>query len=920
MKHEQHYSAPFALFSRESRPVRSLLRAITIVSTISVLAACGNSTEVENNTNPGGSGGGSLGPTYLGPAPLNDEIQKFKTEFWNPLAANNRCGQCHTSGGQAENFPFVDLLNINTAFSAAVAGNNSDQLIVDRSNPSLSRAVVKVKEGHQCWLGNDLASAGNCADIVEGYINNWSGDASQSGGRSIKLEAPTFIKDPGASRNFPGLETPQTPTPQTFIDELYNPVLVKYCADCHSDTSDTPQAPFFASNDTKVAYAAAMSKINLDAINVLADGSLEPLPLNSNEQSRFVTRVLELHNCWTNDCTSDADVMRLAIFNFASGISLTQIDPALVTSKAMNFDNATLASGGNRYENNQIAIWEFKKGSGTVANDTSGIEPAIDLEFNSGSGGSVSWILGYGIELSGGGFAKAAGSSEKLANLIAPNNSYSIEAWVIPANVTQEDARIVSFASGDGTTRNFSMSQSLYQYEFLNRATNNIENSDGALLTNDQDEDLQSALQHVVYTFDPVNGRRIYVNGVFTDDTDSADALGGTLVEWDNSFNFVLGSGNADNAWSGKLRMVAIHNSALSQEQITQNFKVGVGQKYFMLFSVSDLLPGLQPGEENVYIMMQAELYDNTAYLFNNPVFINLNGDYIPSDIPIEGMRIGINGKEAITGQAFGNINVNINSTDYTIDGQEISRLGTVIPIGKGPENDEFFLTFEVFDNDTNPRVEAEPVVPAAPPEAAAVPDIGVKTFDEINASLSIVTGIPTTNASIVTAYESYKQQLPSIEDINAFLPSHQMGVAQLAMSYCQQLVQTDKDNFFSGFNFNLTPDTAFNTAVKRDQIINPLLVGIMNLDTATSHNLTTQADPDVIREIIGSPVDPNLVTTIDDASKQAIYDYPSLLTTMTPCDSVLATPAPECTTQRTEKIVIAICAATLGSAMTIIQ
>ena len=38
--------------------------------------------------------------------------------------------------------------------------------------------------------------------------------------------------------------------------------------------------------------------------------------------------------------------------------------------------------------------------------------------------------------------------------------------------------------------------------------------------TSADDEDLQATLQHVVATYDPVNGRRIYVNGVFTDDAD----------------------------------------------------------------------------------------------------------------------------------------------------------------------------------------------------------------------------------------------------------------------------------------------------------------------------------------------------------------------------------------------------------------
>jgi len=909
MKYEQHYSAPFALSSRVAHPVRTLLRSMTIVTAISVLVACGNNTEVEpnTNTNTGGNNSGS-GPAYNGPAPLTDEVQKFKTEFWNPLAGNDRCGQCHTTGGQASNFPFVDLLDINAAFAAATATNNTGQLIVDRSTAGDSRAVIKVAEGHQCW---DSLSDTACADIIEGYIDNWTSGNSTSGGRTISLSAPRIF-DAGRSRNFP--ETALDGSPN-FKTSLYDPILTQYCADCHSDSSETPQAPFFASGDIDVAYAAARSKINLDAVSGTPP-NVSPLPITAPEQSRFVTRVLELHNCWTADCSADADEMRLAIFSFAQGIPLTELDPTLITSKAMTFTDATLASGGNRYENDQIAVWEFKTGQGNQAFDTSGIDPAMTLTFN----GSVSWVLGYGIEFSNGGFADAAPeTSAKLTNLIGLNNAYSIEAWVIPANVTQEDARIISYESGNGTTRNFSMSQSLYQYEYLNRATENTEDSDGALLTLDTDEDLQSALQHVVYTFDPVNGRRIYVNGVFTEDEDSPDALGGTLVEWDDTFSFVLGNSNADNKWDGKLRMVAIHNSALTQDQISQNFNVGVGQKYFMLFSVGELL-GLNNDE--AFVMLQTELYDDTAYLFDQPVFINLDGDYIPAtDIPVEGMRIGINGREAITGQVFGNLDVDISSTDYTPNGQPLSRLGTVIPVGKGPENDEFFLTFErMGSGPANPRVEEEPVAPAAPPEADPVSDIGVKTFDEINASMSFVTGIPTTNTAIEATYASYKQQLPAIEDIKAFLSSHQMGVAQLAMSYCNELVIQDSAlpaaSYFSGFNFNLPPSTAFTNV--STQIVDPLLVSLMNLNT--TNNLSTQPNPVVMRNQLGSSSTQNLFGTEQEPSGATVdpagtYNFESLLTQMTQCGAG----CPD-TQQRTEQVVIAICAATLGSSMTIIQ
>ena len=68
------------------------------------------------------------------------------------------------------------------------------------------------------------------------------------------------------------------------------------------------------------------------------------------------------------------------------------VDPNLVYSKAVRLVDGTLASGGNRYEDAQIALWEFKTGNGLTAFDTSGVDPAIDLNFS----GDVSWFRRLG--------------------------------------------------------------------------------------------------------------------------------------------------------------------------------------------------------------------------------------------------------------------------------------------------------------------------------------------------------------------------------------------------------------------------------------------------------------------------------------------------------------------------------------------
>ena len=201
--------------------------------------------------------------------------------------------------------------------------------------------------------------------------------------------------------------------------------------------------------------------------------------------------------------------MQQAIFDFAQTVNTTQIDPLLVNSDALRLIDGTIASGGNRYENAQIGLWEFKTGSGTTVFDTSGVEPAINLQLI----GDVEWFGGWGITINDGRAQGDTTSSAKLHDLIKGTGEYSIEAWVVPNNVTQEMARIVTYSAGD-TARNFTLEQNLYNYDFRHRSDSTDANGDpAALSTPNADEVLQATLQHVVATYEPVEGRKIYVNG-----------------------------------------------------------------------------------------------------------------------------------------------------------------------------------------------------------------------------------------------------------------------------------------------------------------------------------------------------------------------------------------------------------------------
>jgi hypothetical protein len=809
-----------------------------VIALAAWLAGCsGGASTTENPV----TNGPTAGPNYTGPAPANADIQAFRINFWENIRGGNRCGNCHAAGGQAPTFARSD--DVNQAYQQAGS-------VINRDSPSQSALVLKVAGGHNCWL----ADAGACATILTRWITDWVG-ASDTAVRQIELVAPPVL-EVGASRRFP------TTPPSSFTD-LHNLFTGKgACWNCHRATSATAQAPYFASPNINEAYLASIPKINLD------DPAL----------SRFVVRLRkESHNCWSASCEDDAQEIQDIIAAMQTEVPAQPIDPTLILSKAVTLYDGTIASGGSRYESNVIALYEFQTGNGGIAYDTSGVDPAADLTLAGQQGTDYEWVGGWGIMFKTP-MAKAQAStttSRKLHQLITSTGEYSIEAWVIPGNVTQEDARIVSY-SGSTTARNFTMGQTMYSYDFFGRSTATGQNGTPLLSTDDDDQRLQAALQHVVMTFDPVNGRRIYVNGEFTGDVDAAG--GGTLGDWDNSFALVLGNEVSSNRpWSGVVRLVAIHNRALSLQQVQQNFAAGVGQKFFLLFGVEHIT-----NVPKSYIMFEASQYDSYGYLFTSPKFISLDPDARPGSITLRGMRIGVNGAEPTQGQAYRLLEAEITDAQYSSEtGQLLSSVGTIIGVEHGPNIDRFHLCFDQLGSQQNACSDFAPGVAPTPVNEPRPSDIGVRTFDEINASMAAITGVDPNTASVKQTFTNVRQSLPAVSDVQAFLSSHQTSIAQLGAAYCAALIgnTTARQNYFPGFDFG----SDLTIQANRNLLINPLIESAIG-------NVTTQPDDATVRAELNGLID------------------------------TLCTNSGGCSGARTVDIAKAVCGATISSAAVLIK
>ncbi|WP_096086934.1 LamG domain-containing protein [Agaribacterium haliotis] len=782
-------------------------RALICAAIVLALGACsqGSGDQVQQNAPPSADES-DRGIVYNGPAPSTDDVQNFKINVWDNLAGEDKCGACHVQGGQPPSFVRAD--DINSAYSEA----NS---LVDLGAPALSRLVTKVSEGHNCWRPEISV----CADTITNYIENWA-SASGAVANTVVLTAPPVI-EVGVSKSFPA--------DTALFESTVYPLVKQYCEGCHSEEAATRQQPFLGSEEIDVAYLAARSRINLD----------EP------QNSRLVSRLgQEFHNCWT-DCPSNAAEMQSAIQAFADGIPLTEINPELVVSNALGLPDGIVASSGGRIESAVIAQYDFKTGSGAVAYDTSGVEPALDLQLS----GDYEWVGSWGVRINDGKAQGATSASEKLHQLVRSTGEFAIEAWVIPDNVAQDGpARIVTY-SGGPDARNFTLGQTTYDYDFLVRHSEAEGVAGDLLSTPSADEVLQATLQHVVVNFDPIDGRTIYVNGeLAAEDTSPL----GNFNDWDPTYALAVGNEvDNDYLWMGTIRMLSIHNRTLSAEDVFTNFDVGVGEKFFLLFGLSHLI-----GVPEAYIVFEVQQYDNYGYLFADPFFISLDETAVPDNLNIRGLRIGLNGKEVATGQVYANLDISINADNYDAAlGTPLSDLGAIIPLDRGSQDDQFFLSFDSIGGEAYARPAELAPVAVAPVPGDATSDVGVRTFDEINLSYSQMTGVPVDHPVVAPVLANVRQAMPVLADPQAFLASHQSGVMQLGVAYCSALVGDSslRAAMWPSFNFAAAFSTAFDSA-GREHFINRLMTALLTNDIddgGSNVSLTTQPVPaDVYSEL----------------------------------------------------------------------
>jgi len=208
-----------------------------------------------------------------------DSVTAFENSVYQVTRA--RCVSCHDSQN-----PVHASSDVQQAHDIVV-----NQFKVNFSNVASSRLVAKLRdEAHNCWsdcsenateMQLAIQDWADAVDAIEEEIDDQSGNDNGTGNGTGNGN-PGFIVVPGLSS-------------QAAFDQTVYPITSIRCTTCHINTF-----PKQANANKMIAHNDLVNGAKVDFTNTL--------------NSRIVQRLsTDEHNCWSNNCASDANEMKSAI-------------------------------------------------------------------------------------------------------------------------------------------------------------------------------------------------------------------------------------------------------------------------------------------------------------------------------------------------------------------------------------------------------------------------------------------------------------------------------------------------------------------------------------------------------------------------------------------------------------------------------
>jgi hypothetical protein len=219
------------------------------------------------------------------------------------------------------------------------------------------------------------------------------------------------------------------------------------------------------------------------------------------------------------------------------------------------------------------ALYTFDENAGSIVYDVSGSTRPINLIIDNPE--AVSWSAG-GLTVNTPTLISSQRPVTALLRTIQESNEVTMEAWIRPADPTQDGpARIVTLST-DTSSRTMTLGQNegtdtpTLVYNVRLRTTETDLNGEPAFST--PPDTVTDQLTQIVYTRDASGQVRFYINGEQVAETE----LGGDLSNWEGDSQLALANEiSQDRPWLGEFRLVALYNRALTPDEVRQNWRLG---------------------------------------------------------------------------------------------------------------------------------------------------------------------------------------------------------------------------------------------------------------------------------------------------------------------------------------------------------
>jgi hypothetical protein len=235
----------------------------------------------------------------------------------------------------------------------------------------------------------------------------------------------------------------------------------------------------------------------------------------------------------------------------------------------------TLPPAGTRVAAGLLCLYDFKQGQGQQISDVGRAGEPLHLRLMNEA--NASWTS-HGLEITRPVLISSERPATKIIGACRQSGEITLEAWVRPANVSQDGpARIISL-SDSKTQRNFMLGQGLHGNQptdlFVARLRTSQTSTNGLPAVISPIGSAAPALTHLVYTRRGDGQARLYVNG----QERGVLQVGGDFSNWDERMPLLLADElSEDRPWLGLYHLVAIYERALAPAEVLHNYEAGTG-------------------------------------------------------------------------------------------------------------------------------------------------------------------------------------------------------------------------------------------------------------------------------------------------------------------------------------------------------